>query len=215
MKHLSQILILAVLLSACQKTETVKTEPTIEESVHPILPPSEAITDGALLDLESIWQNQNAKDGTLATHLGGKIQIISMGYSTCEYACPALIADMRRILKGIDPAALGTKVGFSFISIDPDTDTTARLKEFEKESLFDPNVWTLLRSNADNVLELAVVLGMKYRQTTVDDFAHSSIITILSPEGTILHQQIGINIDPAESIKRIETTLALRGKSER
>ena len=166
------------------------------------------MTEGSLHDLESQWQDQDATAGTLTDHLGGKLQVISMGYSTCKFACPALLADMRRIQEGLDESAVGTKVGFSFISIDPENDSPARLKEFEKESMFDPAVWTLLRSEADNVLELAVVLGMKYRKTTVDDFAHSNIITIVGPDGVVLHQQEGINADPAKTIALIKEQLA-------
>lgn len=212
MKKLIPLLI-ALSLVGCQKADTIveeKAAPAVEETeaVHPTLPPDKAIMEGSLYDLDSKWEDQNGESATLAKHFDGKFQIISMGYSTCEYACPALIADMRRILKGIAPEALGTKVGFSFISIDPETDTVARLKEFEKESLFDPKVWKLLRTDADSVLELAVVLGMKYRRTTIDDFAHSSIITIVSPTGAILHQQIGINVDPTESIEKITSLLS-------
>ncbi len=133
-----------------------------------------------------------------------------MGYSTCKFACPALLADMRRIIDGLEPQTLGSEIGFSFISIDPDNDSPARLKEFEKENGFDPEVWTLLRSDADNVLELAVVLGMKYRKTTVDDFAHSNIITVVGEDGRVLFQQEGINADPAKTIATLKAQLAVK-----
>jgi protein SCO1/2 len=208
-------LIASGFLAACGKSDPVETPPekpdpkpeVKAEEIHPTLPAGGAVLEGSLHDLESEWQNQDATAGTLADHLGGKIQVVSMGYSTCKFACPALLADMRRIQDGLDKAAVGSKVGFSFVSIDPDNDTPARLKEFEKESEFDPAVWTLLRSEADNVLELAVVLGMKYRKTTVDDFAHSNIITIIAPNGAVLHQQEGINADPTKTIALIKEQL--------
>lgn len=223
MKILQPISMLAVLaFSACGDKDAPSADPKPEtfapapapvsppaaEDVHPTLAADEPIAEGSLHDLESKWQDQEAEEGTLADHLGGRVQVVSMGYSTCKFACPALIADMRRIRDGIDREALGAKVGFAFISIDPETDTPARLKEFEKESEFDPAVWTLLRSDADDVLELAVVLGMKYRQTTVDDFAHSNIITVIGPDGAVLHQQTGINADPAKTIATIKASLA-------
>jgi protein SCO1/2 len=206
-------IIITGFFAACNKSEPVGSEQPNSESdgraaeVHPSLPAGGAVLEGSLHDLDTEWQDQNAVAGLLADHLGGKIQVVSMGYSTCKFACPALIADMRRIRDGIDKGALGSKVGFAFISIDPETDTPARLKEFEKESDFDPKVWTLLRSDADNVLELAVVLGMKYRKTTIDDFAHSNIITVIGPGGAVLHQQEGINADPAKTIATIKATL--------
>lgn len=209
--HLQSVSLLAALaLAACDQHEATqpssKPAPDAEE-IHPTLPASGAALEGSLHDLESKWQNQEAKEGTIVEHFGGRVQVISMGYSTCKFACPALLADMRRIQAGLDPATIGPKVGFAFISIDPEHDTPARLKEFETENGFDPSTWTLLRSEADNVLELAVVLGMKYRKTTVDDFAHSNIITVIGRDGAVLYQQEGINADPAKTIAAIKAQL--------
>jgi hypothetical protein len=49
---------------------------------------------------------------------------------------------------------------------------------------------------------------MKYRKTTVDDFAHSNIITIIGPDGAVLHQQEGINADPTKTIALIKEQLS-------
>jgi protein SCO1/2 len=50
----------------------------------------------------------------------------------------------------------------------------------------------LLRGKPEDVQELAVVLGLKYKKDLQGQFAHSNVITVLSPEGEIIHQQSGL-----------------------
>ena len=67
----------------------------------------------------------------------------------------------------------------------------------------------MLRGSADDTLELAALLGVKYKRETSGQFAHSNLITVLNADGEIVHQQIGLNQDIAETVKRIvEATTA-------
>lgn len=162
------------------------------------LPPAQAL-EGSLYDLESKWWTQDNKPIKLSD-LKGKVRVVAMGYTSCQYACPRIIADLRRIeaeLKG--PEQDPDKVSFSFISIDPKNDTPERMKSLEQNYGFNPDRWLLLTGDEDGVLELAVALGMKYRKTSAMDFAHSNIITILAPDGRIAYQtsQIGADISNA------------------
>ena len=67
-----------------------------------------------------------------------------MIYTTCKAACPRLVADMRNIESQI-PEELLNKLQFILVSIDPETDTPERLKEFAIENKMDDNHWTFLR----------------------------------------------------------------------
>ena len=139
--------------------------------------------------------------------LGGKIQVLAMGYTTCQYACPRLIHDMRQIegqLSDIDAGELG----FAFVSIDPETDTPEQLRKYVEEHELTPEKWQLLTGEEGSVLELAVLLGVKYRRTTESDIAHSNIITILNAKGEIVHQQIGLGADSSETVALVRRLLA-------
>ena len=135
-----------------------------------------------------------------------------MGYTSCRYACPRLLADMRTLRKKIidsSPNQKNSEVGFVFVSIDPDTDTPEKLKEYEQlNDLADADDWLMLTGDEDSVLELAVVLGMKYRRSDDKDFAHSNIITVLDAEGHITHQQFGLGTENEETIAAIHTAVA-------
>lgn len=70
-------------------------------------------------------------------------------------------------------------------SIDPTRDTPTALKKFHQKMKLD-NRWTLLTSNADQVRELAAILGFGYKDLGDGDFTHSSTLFLLSADGEIL-----------------------------
>ncbi|MFK7910433.1 MAG: SCO family protein [Akkermansiaceae bacterium] len=187
------------------KTESVTTVTAEEEkkaccSEHPS-PAAVEATEDSIYQIESVWKDDAGSDRKLKS-LGGRVQVISMGYSTCKYACPRLLADMRLIEKGLSPDARKS-TGFTFVSIDPEADTPERLAEYRKENKIDSDRWTLLTAPTPSVQELAVVLGIQYRKTGDKDFAHSNIITVLNKNGEVIHRQEGLAADPAETIKAI------------
>ncbi len=170
------------------------------------LPPGDAATDGSLYSLESSWRNQDGEPIQLGD-LAGKVRVIAMGYSSCQYACPRLVADMRSLREQIETSIPG-KVGFVFVSIDPENDSPEKLKAYaERQKLGSSNDWILLTGEEDSVLELSVLIGMKYRKTDDTDFAHSNIISILDDEGRIIHQQFGLGTDREKTIAAIHAAV--------
>ncbi|MEC5129255.1 SCO family protein [Verrucomicrobiales bacterium BCK34] len=165
-----------------------------------------AARDGSVYELDSDWLDQNNKKLKLAD-LGDKVRVVVMGYTSCQYACPRLIADLIAIEKGIEGKEFAAEVGYSFISIDPENDTPEKLKKLEGQYKFTPGHWRILTGDEDGVLELAVALGMKYRKTTSMDFAHSNIITVLRCDGTIAHQQVGLETEKAKTYAAISAAV--------
>lgn len=159
-------------------------------------------SDESIYQLSSTWLDANNQTRTLKS-LGGRLQVITMGYSTCKYACPRLLADMRIIEAGL-PKNIQADTHFTFFSIDPKIDTPERLTEYRKENKIPSTRWTLLTSDETTVQELAVVLGLKYRRTGETDFAHSNLIIVLNKKGEIIHRQEGLAADPATTIEAIK-----------
>lgn len=175
------------------------------------LPHGEALQAGSIYDIESTWQNANSETVQLSD-LNGKVRVVAMGYTSCKYACPRLIFDMRSLREKIiasSPDKENTAVGFVFVSIDTENDTPEKLKAYAELNEFaDSDDWLMLTGEEDSVLELAVVLGMKYRKADETDFAHSNIITVLDAEGHIVHQQFGLGTDDEKTIAAIQATAA-------
>lgn len=160
--------------------------------------------DGSVFDLTSEWIDQDGKKHTLSDHLGDKVRVVVMGYTSCKNACPRLIADLLAIEKEFkEDKDIASVTGYSFISIDFENDTAETLKKLEIQYRFTPGHWKILTGEEDGVLELAVALGMKYRKTSASDFAHSNIITVLRRDGSIAFQQVGLGMNKAETFAAI------------
>jgi protein SCO1/2 len=56
----------------------------------------------------------------------------------------------------------------------------------------------------DDVLELAALLGLSFKENADGQFAHSNVITILNAQGEIVHQQIGLNQDIHETVRLLQ-----------
>jgi protein SCO1/2 len=74
------------------------------------------------------------------------------------------------------------------VSIDPQRDTPGRLLEFAHGSRLGER-WTLLNGDDDALIELAAVLGVRYRRVSETEFVHSNLITVLDAAGNIAYRQ--------------------------
>jgi len=159
------------------------------------------ITDLSIYNLPSKWTTQNGNDIELKD-LKGEVLVMVMIYTSCQAACPRLVADMRSIEEQL-PAATKGKVKLILVSIDPEVDTPERLKAFSIENKMEGNQWLFLRSTEQNTREFAAVLAVNYKKISPLDFSHSNIISVFNKEGELVHQQEGLNVNNSETVKRI------------
>ena len=159
-------------------------------------------SDFSVYHVESVWTDQHGARRTLRS-LEGRVQVVAMVYTSCAYACPRIMLDMKRIEAELGPE-YADDVGFLIISIDPERDTPERLAGFARGSRLDPLRWTLLTGTDGDVRELAVLLGVQYRETAPGEWVHSNLITVLDRSGEIVHRQLGLGTDPAEALEAIE-----------
>ena len=173
-----------------------------EHAHHESMPHDEP-TDMSLYHLTSTWTTQDGETIRLKD-LQGKIQLMAMVYTTCQYACPRIVADLRSIQSQLEQKKIEDKVHFVLVSIDPKVDTVVRLKAFANENNMSNDEWSLLHGQEGDILELAALLGVKYKKTSASDYAHSNIITVLDQQGEIAHQQTGLGSDASRTIQVIE-----------
>lgn len=149
---------------------------------------------GSPYSLASKWTQQDGKGIRLAD-LKGKVRVVTMGFTSCQYACPRIVGDLQRI-----ESALGTdadKIGLVFISIDPARDTPQKMLEFAAEHKLSLTRWTFLSGAAPDVQDLAVAMDYKYQQVE-QDFAHSNLIAVIDVTGRVVHREeaLGAEIEP-------------------
>ena len=164
------------------------------------------LTDKSIYQIDSTWTTDTGLPVKLAT-LRGRPQIVAMFFTSCSNACPITVSDIKRIDAAL-PKTLRGRVGYTLISFDPQRDTTAALKAYRQRRELNPTQWTLLRGEPADVAELATRLGMKIRSGARGQFGHSNLITVLNPEGEIVHQQIGLNQNIDETVGLVQRLAA-------
>lgn len=165
------------------------------------LPSAAPLTARSLYQLEASWTNDDGLAMELSD-LRGRPVVIAMFFASCTYACPLLVNDMQR-LRELLPADVRSITQFVLVSFDTVRDTPAALKEFRKRSSIADEGWTLVRGDADSVQELAMLLGVKFKQEVSGQFAHSNLVTVLNGEGEIAHQRNGLMGDMSEAAKAV------------
>ena len=132
------------------------------------------LTDQSLYQLESQWTSDVGREVKLGV-LRGRPQIVAMFFTSCEYACPIIVENMKAIEQAL-PEALRGKVDFLLVSFDVARDTPAALKAYRAKEQLALARWTLLRGKEDDVRELAALLGINYQRDAKGQFSHSNII---------------------------------------
>jgi protein SCO1/2 len=170
----------------------------IKEESTKVLADENEIESASIFNLTSKWKTQNNETIQLK-ELKGEVLVMVMIYTSCQAACPRLVADMRNIGKKVD-----TKdVRYVLVSIDPEVDTPEVLKAFAIENEMDTDEWTFLQGTVDDVREFSNVLAVKYKQISPLDFSHSNIISVFDKAGVLYHQQEGLGVDNDETVSKI------------
>ena len=139
--------------------------------------------------------------------LQGKLQLVAFVYSYCEHSCPFILANLKKIERAL-PENASSGLQFSLISLDPARDTPEVLNQYMRDHELPAPVWQMLSGDADDVLELAALIGVRYKpMDSGGDIAHSNMITLLDNEGRILYQLKGLNQDFDEMLRLIERQL--------
>ncbi len=156
-----------------------------------------------IYDLPGQWRNQSGETIKLAK-LRGKVRIITMGFTSCKFACPRIIGDMQRIEKELGADA--DKAGFVFFSIDPENDTPEKMSGTVTELKLTPERWTFLTAPDETVRQLAVALNFKF-QATEGIFAHSNLIAVLDADGAVVHREEALGADITPTMQALRKLL--------
>ena len=153
----------------------------------------------SIYNLKANWINQDGAKMSLQ-QLGGKPVVLAMIYTSCPSACPMTISDIKKIEQRISSKAKN-QPHFILISFDSNNDNPKKLMEFSKKYHLDLKQWTLLTGTKNEIRELAMALGVQYRQNPDGSFAHSNVITLIDPDGIIRYQQTGLKQDPGPLVE--------------
>jgi protein SCO1/2 len=163
--------------------------------------PAAAYSARSIYQLESVWTTA-AEQPLRLGYLQGKVQVLAMVYTTCESACPIIVSLIQLIEAALSPE-LRPHVGFVLVTFDPARDTPDVLSAYGARMGLDPTSWGLLSGQPDDVLELATLLGIKYKRDQSGNFIHSNVITVLNKAGEMVHRHEGLQQDMASTLEAI------------
>lgn len=138
----------------------------------------------------------------------GKMVLVYFGYTYCPDICPTSLAATAAGLKLLTPEE-AAKVAIIFISVDPERDTPARLKEYAE--FFHPTMLGLT-GTPDNLAEIAKRYGAFYAKQKVATAGggyvvdHSADTYLVGPDGKLLGK-IAHATPPDQVVKEIRQRL--------
>lgn len=153
--------------------------------------------------LDGTWTTDHGRAITLKS-LAGKPLVLLMVYTSCKEVCPILVERMKATQKSLSSGER-EKVRFVIVTFDPARDTPAAMAAY-KAKVPAAKTWTFLHGDAAQVLELASVLGVRYRPVG-DMFVHSNKISILNAKGEIAFQALGLDAPIPATVAAVRKAL--------
>ena len=175
MKNILILIFSTILLFSCKENGAQKDD-------------AKALNESIFL-LDSKWETQDSKEIKLKD-LKGKNIVMVMIFTSCQTACPLLVADMQKVAAQVSKDKL-KQTTMVLVSIDPDNDTPEVLKQYAIKNKMDGEPWLFLRSDKESIRELANVLAVKYKKISPIVFSHSNIITVFNKKGEMVKQVEG------------------------
>jgi len=167
--------------------------------------PSIRMFDGVGIDqklngeipLELVFRDEEGKLVTLRDYFGSRPVILSLVYYNCPMLCTQILNGMVETFRVMKFAA-GAEFDVVTVSIDPlESHELARMKKTEYLNAYGkPSAWKgwhFLTGNQASISALAEAVGFRYvYDEATKQFAHSSGITVATPEGKLARYLYGI-----------------------
>lgn len=155
---------------------------------------------GEYVPLDIKFYDEYGKTIVLAELVKGKPTIISLVYYRCPGICSPLMSGLGAVLDEID-LETGKDFNTLTISFDPGEDyiLAAEKKKnyfatFRKRAVSEDS-WRFLTADSINVKKITEAVGFKYIKQD-NDFVHSGVLTVISPDGKITRYLYGIDFLP-------------------
>jgi protein SCO1/2 len=140
--------------------------------------------------------SQDGKPVALAD-LRGRVVAVTFIYTECPDICPLLTQKMVGVQNALG-AEFGDKIAFVSITLDPEHDTPAVLKDYAQFWGAKPNGWTFLTGSPEAVRDAARRYGVYFSKKPDGSVEHSQLTTLIDAAGDMRVQYLGARFDPDE-----------------
>lgn len=139
--------------------------------------------------------------------LRGKVWIAGFAFTSCTSICPMLTSQMANVQRRLDP--YGDRVHLVTITVDPETDTPERLREYAERYGADLERWSFLTGEPERVRETIEQgfrrpIGARTETPSGYDILHSGDLMLVDQDGVLR----GLYPTDAEGLDRLVSDVA-------
>lgn len=137
--------------------------------------------------------------------LRGKVVVLTFLFTQCTDVCPVLPQILARVDTHLSPSQRA-QLAFVGVSIDPQRDTPARLRQFIAERELDATRWTLLTGSVPELARAADDYGVVVHPDPRLDFVHNTVFVLIDGAGQLRTEFHGL-ATPAQEIAKAALAL--------
>jgi protein SCO1/2 len=158
---------------------------------------------GQQVPLDLMFRDEAGKTVRLSQYFGRKPVILSLVYFNCPMLCTQVLNGQEAAMKGL-PMDAGNQFEAVTVSIDPsDRPVLASVKKQMYTGMYGradaAQGWHFLTGDEAPIKQLANAVGFRYAyDPDSKQFAHASVIMVLTPEGKISKYFYGIEYLPRD-----------------
>ncbi len=127
----------------------------------------------------------------------GKVVAVTFIYTSCADTCPVLTSMMAHVQDQLGHD-FGVKVVFVSITVDPERDTPAVLKQYAQTFAADLAGWSFLTGDAVAIRDVTRQYGVFASKSANGDVDHTFLTSIIDRRGILRVQYLGVRFDPDE-----------------
>ena len=149
------------------------------------------------IPLDLTFRDEHGRTVELAQYFGSKPVILTLAYYNCPMLCTQVLNGLDRSLKLI-PMSIGKDFNVVTVSIDPtERPVLAEAKQAMYTGMYGrPGAaegWHFLTGDEPQIERLAKAVGFRYAYDAESkQYAHASVIMVLTPEGRLSRYFYGI-----------------------
>jgi protein SCO1/2 len=140
--------------------------------------------------------SQDGKPVSLAS-LRGKVVAVTFIYTACPDICPMLTQKMVDVQDELG-AEFGAKIAFVSISLDPEHDTPAVLKDYAQFWGAKLDAWSFLTGALEAVRDVTRRYGVFFAKKEDGSVDHTQLTSLVDAAGQMRVQYLGARFDPEE-----------------
>jgi protein SCO1 len=150
--------------------------------------------------------DQFGHDVSLAS-LKGRPVLVDFIYTSCPGPCPMLTAKLASVAKLLG-ARMGAQVAMVSITLDPEHDHPAELRQYAAQRGANAAGWLFLTGSPAQIERVLAVFDLRREREADGSITHNVATFLLGPDGRQLRQYNGLTVEAQSVAADVETALA-------